>query len=80
MVLFTEFAISVLGGLTTNAIISATKNEASKIDTAYDAVSKKTVDWYGKQYGDQYGTRNNRFFDYLVALFFIYLDRSLNIY
>ncbi|RTZ97721.1 MAG: hypothetical protein DSY89_10555, partial [Deltaproteobacteria bacterium] len=67
MGLFTQFAISVLDGLTTNNINDALKNETSEIDRAYDDALEKTIAWYEGEYRDHYGNRNDRFFDYLIA-------------
>ncbi|RTZ99022.1 MAG: hypothetical protein DSY90_02430, partial [Deltaproteobacteria bacterium] len=62
MGLFTQFAISVLDGLTTNNIRDAFNNETSEIDRAYDDALEKTIAWYEGEYRDHYGNRNDRFF------------------
>ena len=67
MELFTGFVVSVLDKLTATVIIKAAGNKESEINQAYKKALTTIIAWYEKEYGDSYGRKNNRFFDYLIA-------------
>lgn len=67
MEVFTSFVIGVLGKITADSVINILGNKKSDIDKAYEKALERAIAWYEGKYGDKYGHRNDRFFNYLIA-------------
>lgn len=59
--------ISVAGKKALEELLKLFKGNKSALQKAYETAFKKTVDWYEKTYGNTFGSKSNRFFDYQPA-------------
>ncbi|MFQ5629435.1 MAG: SUMF1/EgtB/PvdO family nonheme iron enzyme [bacterium] len=62
-----EIIVSVVGKKALDAALDFFRGNKSDLQKEYDDAFQKTVDWYEKKYGDDYGAQNNRFFDFVLA-------------
>ncbi|MDZ7260889.1 MAG: hypothetical protein ONB05_02050, partial [candidate division KSB1 bacterium] len=56
--------VSVLGQEAFKRLLKSFQGNKTQLQRAYDRAFENTVRWYEKKYGDTYGSKNKRFFDY----------------
>ncbi len=67
MIEFALVAASVIGEVGLTELVHFLKGNKSQLQKAYERAFQNTVDWYEKNYGNRYGRKNERFFDYRPA-------------
>ncbi|MCI0496182.1 SUMF1/EgtB/PvdO family nonheme iron enzyme [candidate division KSB1 bacterium] len=57
-------AASVIGEVGLTELVNFFKGNKSQLQKAYEKAFQNTIDWYEKNYGNNFGKKNNRFFDH----------------
>lgn len=63
-----QFILTILGKAGYDALKALFSSNKSEIDKAFDSALDRAQKWYVEIYGDQYGAKNERFFDYDPAV------------
>ncbi|NIO82880.1 MAG: hypothetical protein GTN53_20120, partial [Candidatus Aminicenantes bacterium] len=58
---------SVVNKAALEELLKFLKGNKRQLQKAYEEAFQNTVFWYEKEYGNKYGSKNNRFFDYQAA-------------
>jgi len=67
MIDFIAIVTSVATSTGLKELLKFLKGNKNDLQKAYEKAFNSTVAWYEKKYGDKYGSKNNRFFEYTAA-------------
>lgn len=67
MIDIASIIVSVVGKKATDLFLKLFDIERIQLQKAYQTAFENTIEWYEKEYGNIYGEKHNRFFDYQIA-------------
>ena len=63
MIEIAAIVTAVAGKVGLTELLKFLKGNKKQLQKAYEKAFQNTVEWYEKTYGNQYGRKNNRFFN-----------------